>query len=145
MSRSLKETIDDFGVFALLIAFLIGVPIYAIKKHIIGEQAVVLFENSSIITILGFVLFLLAAYIALNNIYLTIIRPRAFKNKYGSIENYQNISPIPIVGSYLLLLSIVLLPNNLFVGVICLALFVLDTGGAPWAAVTIFRTIIRKK
>ena len=145
MSLSLKEKIDDFGFLALLVFFLVGAPIYVFKKHILGEQSAVLLGFSSFSGISGFIMLLLATYIVLTNIYLTFIRPRAYEKQHGSMEDYRNISPVPLVGSFLLWWSMVLLPSNYLIGVFCLMLFVLDTSGAPWAVVHLFREIILKK
>lgn len=51
-----------------------------------------------------------AAAVAAINLYLSLIRPRLFSPRRGSMDGYRHISGVPIIGT--LLLSMLLFPDS---------------------------------
>lgn len=85
-----------------------------------------------LLTVLGFTLLGVGAFISLINFYQTFLRFPLYRVRGGARERYQWVSPVPMIGSALLVISAILLRDSTLWVIVAMAIAILDTGGIHW-------------
>lgn len=87
----------------------------------------------------GWALVAVAGPVAALNAYTSWFRPWLFKRRTGSLEGYRFVSGVPLVGTILLTLALVANGGERAMVVVVGVFLALDTGGAPWLIVPVWR------
>jgi hypothetical protein len=95
------------------------------------------FKPSSLLQIIaGSIIAVIVIALFSFNIHTSFLRPWMHQRKNGSLDDYHFVSGAPGLGSILVPIVAILLPNYSWIGIILLALYLLDTGGIHIAAFT---------
>lgn len=125
------------------LAFVVGlavvavlIPIAIVRLHFLDHSSS---EHSPIQLTTGILITLLAALFVGFNLYTSFWRPWRYRRSHGDFEDYQYVSGAPGLGSILIGLAALFLPSAIWIGVVLLALYIIDPGGLLVAAAVIIR------
>jgi hypothetical protein len=80
----------------------------------------------------GVVFMLLAAAVAVFNFWLSFVRPIVYRWRHGGMTGFKFVSGVPGIGTVLVAIAIPLSFGFVWIGILGLAVLLVDTGGLPW-------------
>lgn len=137
-----RFSLADLAFVIGLAAVAVLIPIAIVRFHFLGHG---LSEHSPIQLTVGILITLLATLFVGFNLYTSFWRPWRYRRSHGDYEGYQYVSGAPGLGSILIGLAAFFLPSSIWIGVVLLALYLMDPGGLLVAAAVIIRECFSPK
>jgi hypothetical protein len=78
-------------------------------------------------------------FLAVLNVFLSVIRPTVYRWRRGSLDGLRNISGVPLIGTLFVVLAGFVGFGDWRVAVAGLVALAFDIGGLPWVLVAIWR------
>lgn len=127
--------IFDTVFVACLTIVAVAIPVFLVKRYWFSSFS----PSSTWQIVAGGIIAALVILLFSYNIYTSFLRPWIHQRRFGSLDDYQYVSGAPGLGSLLVPVAALLLPNFTWIGVVLLAIYLLDTGGIHIAAAVFLR------